>query len=141
VQKLHQVRCEAGGTALNAILDAATAMARLKALIYVGDCFEEDPETAVVLAQQLTLKGVPCFLFHDTAALRQGYDVEMAREVFARLAAVTGGVLLPFDERAPAQVKALLEAIAVYAVGGMPLLAQRQHALPAARLLLEQMAP
>jgi hypothetical protein len=82
---------------------------------------------------------VRCFLFHDTAALRQGYDVETAREVFARLAAVTGGVLLPFDERAPAQVKALLEAIAVYAVGGMALLAHRQHALPAARLLLDRM--
>jgi len=43
--------------------------------------------------------------------------VDGARAVFARLAAVTGGVLLPFDADAPDRVRALLEAIAVYAVG------------------------
>ena len=44
-----------------------------------------------------------------------------ARAVFARLAAVTGGGLLPFDADAPDRVRALLEAIAVYAVGGLKL--------------------
>ena len=44
-----------------------------------------------------------------------------ARGVFARLATVTGGVLLPFDADAPDRVRALLEALAVYAVGGLKL--------------------
>ena len=34
-----------------------------------------------------------------------------------------------------------MQAIAVYAVGGLKLLAERQRALPAARLLLEQLRP
>ena len=44
-----------------------------------------------------------------------------ARAVLARLAAVTGGVLLPCEADAPDRVRALLEAIAVYAVGGLKL--------------------
>lgn len=141
LDKVHTVQCEAGGTALTAILEAATTIARLKALIYVGDCFEEPPEVAVALAQQLKLKGVRVFVFHDTMSQQQGYDVAAAGAVFAQLAAVTGGVLLPFDAHAPEQVTALLEAIAVYAVGGLKLLAERQRALPAARLLLDQLRP
>jgi hypothetical protein len=47
--------------------------------------------------------------------------VDGARAVFARLAAVTGGGLLPFDADAPDRVRALLEAMAVYAVGGLKL--------------------
>ena len=64
-----------------------------------------------------------------------------ARAVFARLAAVTGGVRLPCDADAPDRVRALLEAIAVYAVGGLKLLAERQRVLPAARLLLDHLRP
>jgi len=67
--------------------------------------------------------------------------VDGTRAVFARLAAVTGGVLLPFDADALDRVRALLEAIAVYAVGGLKLLAERQRALPAARLLLDHLHP
>jgi hypothetical protein len=141
LDKVHTVQCEAGGTALTALLEAATTIARLKALIYVGDCFEEDPAVAGALAQQLRLKGVRVFVFHDTTSQQQGYDVDGARAVFAQLAAVTSGVLLPFDADALDQVKALLEAIAVYAVGGLKLLAARQRALPAARLLLDQLRP
>ena len=64
-----------------------------------------------------------------------------ARAVFARLAAGTGGVLLPFDADAPDRVRALLEAMAVYAVRGLKVLAERQRALPAARLLLDHLRP
>ena len=41
-----------------------------------------------------------------------------ARTVFARLAAVTGGMLLPFDANAPDRVRALLEAMAARQVRG-----------------------
>ena len=130
--KVRQVRCEAGMTRLLDILDAATGMSRLKALIYVGDYMEEDEDEAARLAARLKLKGVRAFMFLE------GDDVQ-ARRTFGRIADLTGGVLLPFDESAPEHVKALLEAIAVYAVGGIKLLEQRQQALPAAKRLLEQM--
>lgn len=69
LDKVHTVRCTAGVTALNRVLQGATEITRLKALIYVGDCFEENAQDAVVITQQLKLKGVRCFMFHDAEIL------------------------------------------------------------------------
>lgn len=138
LDKVHMVRCTAGKTALNQILAQATQITRLKALIYVGDCFEDSPTDAVELAGQLKLRGVRCFLFHDASSKTLGYDVETARTVFASIAKITGGALLPFDESSPQMVKALLEAISVYAAQGIKALEQKTKSLPAARLLLQQ---
>lgn len=138
LDKLHTVRCIAGITALNEILDKATKISKLKALIYIGDCFEENASEAVELAQQLKLKGVRCFMFHDTSSGSQGYDVTTAHEIFGQIAQITGGALLPFDEDSPEMVKQLLEAIALYAAQGIKALEQKAKYLPAARLLLEQ---
>ena len=139
LDKLQMVQCRAGCTALNKILDAAIDIPQLKALIYVGDCFEESAIEAVELAQQLKLKGVRCFMFHDTSSGTQGYDVKTARTIFEQIAQITGGALLPFDENSPGMVKALLEAIAIFASLGIKALEQKTKYLPAARLLLAQM--
>lgn len=139
LDKVHTVQCSSGITALNDILDKATKISKLKALIYIGDCFEENASEAVELAQQLKLKGVRCFMFHDTSSGSQGYDVATAHEVFEQIAQITGGALLPFDENSPEMVKQLLEAIAVYAAQGMKALEQKALYLPAAQLLLKQM--
>lgn len=138
LDKVHTVYCTAGMTALNQVLAQATEITRLKALIYVGDCFEENQQEAVELAQILKLKGVRCFMFHDASSKSQGYDVETAGKVFASIAKITGGALLPFDESSPQMVKALLEAISIYAAQGIKALEQKRASLPAARLLLEQ---
>lgn len=139
LDKVQSVHCFAGRTALNEILDKASITPGLKALIYIGDCFEEDPREAVELAQQLKLKGVRCFIFHDTSSQEQGYDTEAARTAFDEIARITGGALLPFDETSPDLVRELLAAIAIYAAGGMKALQQKTKLLPAARLLLERM--
>ncbi len=138
-EQIHLVSCQAGRTALNHILDNALKIPRLKALIYVGDCFEESAIEAVELAQQLKLKGVRCFMFHDQSPQSQGYNTDTARIVFEQIAQITGGALFPFDETSPMAVRELLEAIAVYAPHGLKALkalAQKNQTLPAARLLL-----
>ncbi len=139
LDKVHAVRCVTGGIALNQILERATSTVRLKALIYIGDCFEEDANDSIGLAKQLKLRGVRCFLFHNKSSIAQGYDVNTARKVFGEIARITGGALLPFDEKAPEVVKQLLEAIAYYAAQGMKALQAKSKTLPSARLLLEQM--
>ena len=83
--KVHAVRCVAGGTALNEILERATSTVTLKALIYIGDCFEEDANDALKLAKQLKLRGVRCFLFHDRSSMAQRYDVDTAVRYSGRL--------------------------------------------------------
>ena len=139
LDKVQAVRCSAGRTALNEILDQAAQASRIKALIYIGDCFEEDPTEAVELAQQLKLKGVRCFIFHDTSSQAQGYDTRAARTAFEQITRITGGAILPFDETSPDLVKELLSAIALYAAQGIKALEQKTKLLPAARLLLKQM--
>jgi len=139
LDKVQAVRCQAGATALNEIFDRAVEISQLKALIYVGDCFEESAAEALELAKQLKLKGVRCFLFHDRSSEAQGYDIGSAGSVFQQIALTTGGALLPFDETSPEMVKGLLEAIAIFAAQGIKALEQKTKYLPAARLLLEQM--
>ena len=77
-------------------------------------------------------------MFHDTSSGGQGYDVQTANTVFASIAQITGGALLPFDENSPDLVRALLEAISIYAAQGIKALEQKTKSLPAARLLLDQ---
>lgn len=139
LDKVHSVHCSAGRTALNEILDKAAKAPRIKALIYIGDCFEEDPTEAIEIAQQLKLKGVRCFIFHDSSSQDQGYDTQGAQRVFDEIARITGGALLPFDETSPDLVRELLAAIAIYAAQGMKALQQQTKLLPAAQLLLERM--
>ena len=138
LDQVHIVRCTEGVTALNQVLEKATQLSGLKALIYIGDCFEEDLSLAMEFAKQLKLRGVRCFMFHDTSSSGQGYDVQTAATVFASIAQISGGALLPFDENSPDLVKALLEAIAIYAAQGIKALEKKRASLPAARLLLEQ---
>lgn len=118
LDKVQAVRC-AGRTALNEILDKAAQAPKLKALNYVGDCFEEDPQEAVEIAQQLKLKGVRCFIFHDSSSQAQGYDPKAALITFEQIARITGGAILPFNENSPDLVRELLAAIAVYAAQGI----------------------
>lgn len=139
LDKVQAVRCSAGRTALNEILDKAAKAPRIKALIYIGDCFEEDPAEAIEIAQQLKLKGVRCFIFHDTSSQSQGYDTQSAHRVFEQIARITGGALLSFDETSPDLVRELLAAIAIYAAQGIKALQQRTKLLPAVRLLLDRM--
>jgi hypothetical protein len=139
LDKVQAVRCSAGRTALNEILDQATQTPRLKALIYIGDCFEENSQEAIEIAQQLKLKGVRCFISHDSSSQAQGYDTKAALTVFEQITRITGGAILPFDETSPDLVKELLSAIALYAAQGIKALQKQTKLLPAARLLLEQM--
>lgn len=135
-RKIQQVQCHAGLTCLNEVLDHAVNVTRLKALIYIGDCFEEEEEYAYFLAGQLKLKGVRVFIFHDTSS-EYGYDTTSAGKVFQEIAKRTGGAVFPFDVNSPEVVKALLEAISIYAGRGIKAL--RASKLDSAQRLLAAM--
>ena len=85
------------------------------------------------------MKGVRCFIFHDSSSQAQGYDPKSALATFEKITWITGGATLPFDDTSPDLVRELLAAIAVYAAQGIKALQQQTKLLPAARLLLEQM--
>ncbi|MFN4010840.1 MAG: VWA domain-containing protein [Pannonibacter sp.] len=133
---MDKVTCQGGHTQIRKVLSAARDAAGaggLKALVYVGDCVEEDVDLLCARAGELALLGVPVFLFQE------GADPD-ASIAFAEIARLTRGVHLRFDGRAAAELGALLRAVAAYASGGLDgLRALEARGAGGARLLLQQM--
>jgi hypothetical protein len=108
------VSCLAGKTQIGKVLRHAlkeTRKQRVGALIFIGDCMEEDIDGLGHLAGKLGLLGVPCFLFHE------GGD-PVARQAFEQIARLSGGACCSFDSSSAQQLRDLLSAVAVYAAGG-----------------------
>ncbi|MBM3518833.1 MAG: VWA domain-containing protein, partial [Alphaproteobacteria bacterium] len=87
------VTCRAGRTQLERVLHHAVAearSARLQALVFVGDCFEEDAGRVAAVAGELGLLGVPAFMFEE------GKD-PVGAEVFRAVARLTKGAYCQLD--------------------------------------------
>jgi hypothetical protein len=134
-KRMTGVSCLAGRTQIAKVLKHAKREAqarRINAVVFVGDCMEEDVDRLGELAGELGLLGVPCFLFHE------GRD-QMARRAFEQIAKLTGGACCSFDAGAPQQLHELLSAVAVYAAGGRKALENRARSHGGmARLLTHQ---
>lgn len=128
------VRCKAGYTRLLDILARVLETEGVGTVVYVGDVFEESEAHARKLAALMGSRNIRLIILHDRTSRDFG-----GAEVFADMAARTGGAVLPFDASALPRLRELLSAVAVLAVGGTELLAARQEAVPAARLLLEHL--
>ncbi|MEI8393452.1 MAG: VWA domain-containing protein [Rhodospirillaceae bacterium] len=118
-ERMIGVHCQSGQTQLRRVLAHAlkeTKNQRVNGVIYVGDAVEEAPEPLFKLAGELGMLGTPLFVFHEPGeeeALRP--QVESTLREIARL---SGGACCPFDIASAAQLRNLLRAVAVYAVGG-----------------------
>ena len=115
-KRMTSIRCAAGQTQIRRLLKHALEQARSKqgavsALVFVGDCMEEDPDSLAQLAGELGILSVPVFLFQD------GTD-PIAAKTFSTLARLTRGAHCRFDGSSAAQLRDLLCAVAVYAAGG-----------------------
>lgn len=111
---MTSVGCRAGRTQIRKVLRHTineTQARKVAALVFVGDCVEEDIDGLAGLAGELGLLGVPAFLFHE------GHD-ERAAFAFKEIARLTGGAALRFDPNSPHVLKTLLGAVAVFAAGG-----------------------
>ncbi len=129
------ISCIAGMTRLLPILSRALANPGVRVVVYIGDVFEESPVRGGKLADAMGQQGIRLIVLHDTVDWTARRDAE----VFLDLARRTGGCVLPFDANAPARLRELLAAVAVYAVGGERLLREREAELPGAPLLLRHL--
>lgn len=112
--RMTAVSCLGGHTQIGKVIRHAIAETRknkINALVFVGDCLEEDIDDLSKLAGELSLLGVPMFLFQE------GMD-PVAMMGFRQLARLTGGAYCSFDSGSAQQLKRLLSAVAVYAAGG-----------------------
>lgn len=111
---MRGVGCVAGMTQIARILKHAAVESdrqRVNALVFVGDCMEEDIDELGRLAGELALRAVPAFVFQE------GHD-PIAERAFRQIAQLTRGAYCRFDASSPRQLQDLLNAVAVYAAGG-----------------------
>jgi hypothetical protein len=111
---MRKVNCEGGYTQIRKVLAHARRESeanKVNALVYVGDCMEEDVDQLAQLAGELGMIGVPVFLFQE------GRDAK-AERAFKEIARLSRGAYCPFDAGSARQLRELLTAVAVYATGG-----------------------
>jgi hypothetical protein len=129
------ISCISGMTRMLPILSRALSNPGVRVVVYTGDVFEESPVRGRKLADAMGLKGIKLIVLHDTV----DWNARRDAEVFLDLARRTGGCVVPFDANAPARLRDLLAAVAVYAVGGTEMLEEKREELPGAVLLLEHL--
>jgi hypothetical protein len=111
---MSAVRCLAGRTQIARVLRYAAEQrrdSRIDAVVFVGDCCEEDVDQVGHEAGQLGLLGLPVFVFQE------GND-RTASRLFPQIAKLTRGAYSKFDRNSPDQLRRLLGAVAAYAAGG-----------------------
>jgi hypothetical protein len=134
LKKMTAVSCLGGKTQIGKVLKHALAESKrqkINAVVFVGDCMEEAIDALCHKAGELGLLGVPVFIFHE------GRD-RKAAEAFRQIARLTHGACCPFDANSAQQLRELLSAVAVYAVGGRLALEDYSRRAGGATLLLAQ---
>lgn len=114
LERMNRVMCVGGITQVSKVLSHAiyeTNIKKVDALVFVGDCMEEDVDKLSHAAGQLGLLGVPAFVFHE------GREPN-AERAFRQIAKLTRGAYCHFDASSAQQLRDLLSAVAVYAAGG-----------------------
>jgi len=124
VHYMGRVSCQGGYTQIGKVLNhciTETRRRRVNALVYVGDCMEEEVDHLCHLAGELGVLGVPCFVFQEG---QEPY----AQAGFRQIAHLSGGAYCSFDAASARTLRDLLSAVAVYAAGGRPALADFANA-------------
>ena len=114
LRRMTSVSCRGGHTQIQKLLRHAISQhkqKKIQALVFVGDCMEEDIDRLCHLAGQLGMLGLPVFMFHEG-------DEPLAQRAFREIARLTRGAYCSFDSGSAAQLRDLLSAVAVYAAGG-----------------------
>src|SRR4029079_16369794 len=104
---MRNVSCQGGLTQIAKVLAHArreSESSNVNALVYVGDCMEEDVDRLARLAGELGLVKVPVFIFHE------GRDAK-AERAFREIARLSRGAYVPFDEGSARQLRELLTAV------------------------------
>jgi hypothetical protein len=117
-QKMQRLRCESGETQIARALKAiiATEAEAISGVVFIGDHCEDWPDVLAALAETLGQRQIPIFVFHECA----DHDKRSiaAKPVFKSLAENSGGAYCEFNPDAPAVLRELLSAIAVFSTAG-----------------------
>jgi hypothetical protein len=130
---MGRVHCEGGHTQIARLLRHARqehGKSPLRAVVFIGDAVEENPDTLCDLAGQCGILKLPLFLFQEGPDPR----VEQTLRTMAKLSA---GAYARFDNASAGVLAGLLGAVASYARGGRAALEELGG--DSAKLLLQQL--
>lgn len=130
---MARVQCEGGHTQIGRLLHHALGEHRrkeIRALVFIGDAMEENPDALCQLAGQCGLLKLPLFMFQE------GRDGP-AKRSFSQMARLSGGAYASFDHNSASTLAALLAAVASFAAGGARALENQTSG--SAKLLLDQL--
>ena len=108
------VSCRAGETQIKKVLRHTlkeTEKRSVDALIFIGDCVEEDIDELGKVSGELGLLGVPIFVFQE------GYH-KVAEFAFKQITKLSNGAYCRLDQFSAKTLRELLSAVAVFAAGG-----------------------
>ncbi len=111
---MTEVRCAGGMTQITKALNHALLESQrvpINAVVFIGDCMEENVDHLCAKAGELGLRGVRVFIFHE------GYDA-IAEKAFTEICRLSSGAYCRFDPGSAEQLRQLLSAVAAYAAGG-----------------------
>ena len=114
LRQMAGVYCLAGESQIRKVLRhavAETKKRKVDALVFIGDCVEEDVDKLGAIAGELGILGTPAFLFQE------GSD-PIAEFAFRQIAKITNGAYCHFDSASAQTLRELLRAVAVFAAGG-----------------------
>ena len=114
LRSMTGVTCLGGATQIEKLLRHAISenkKHKVNAVVFIGDCMEEQVDTLCDLSGQLGMLGVPLFLFHE------GHD-PAATEAFSQMAKLSRGAYCAFNASSARELAELLRAVAAYAAGG-----------------------
>ncbi len=112
--QMERVHCLGGLTQIGRVLEHAikeSRQQRIHAVVFIGDCVEESPDSLSQLAGKLGVLNTPLFMFQEG----QDSNAEMT---FRQLARLSGGAYGCFDAGSARQLADLLGAVAAFASGG-----------------------
>lgn len=131
------ISCQAGATQLGRLLRHVlreNKRKRVRAVVFIGDAMEENLDTLARDAGKLGMLKIPLFVFQERGD-------PLARQAFVELCRLSGGAYSQFDGASAEQLKALLQAVAVYAAGGLKALQNFSKSAGESVKLLEKQLP
>ncbi len=135
MSEMNKVRCRGGHTQIKKVLEHAMlehTKKRIKAIVFIGDAIEENPDHLCHLAGKLGVLGVPLFIFHEGST-------PGVSSVFKQMTELSGGAYAPFNLASASELKELLSAVAIFATGGWAALEQFEQKAHRRTMLTHQL--
>ena len=136
LKKMSGIHCHAGATQIKRLLKHVlqeNKSGKIHSVVFIGDAMEENVDILCQLAGEMGMLNIPLFVFQER-------NDPIAQRAFMEMARLSKGAFSHFDSASVAELKDLLRAVAIYAVGGYKALAHfSKTAHPKVKLLSQQL--